>query len=335
MKVRARVIVISLLIAASLVGCMAQEEEVVTEDTTVQIAYFIPVKGNSYTKALTDGAEAVAQEMNAEITVFSSEYDQSLQNDQIEDAITSGKYNAFIINAVDSMGVLPGVESAAEAGILVGAADTIIGPNTDAVEPYEGITTIAGLTWATQGQGFGEMVLRGCEGKDPCKVVYLVGMQGMTADQDRLSAMKEVLADHPEIELVDVQEASYLQDEALNVMQNVFQSHPDIDVVATAGDQMSLGAAQAAEDAGLAGSVKIYGNGASEQGVQALKDGTLDASYALVPYTVGEVVAENLIMAVRGQEFETAVDVSQLSPPLPASGAIIDQDTVDEFEAQW
>ena len=83
------------------------EVEVEPTMEEVNIAIFHPVLGNSYTKALTDGAEAVAAELGGTVDIFGADpgFDPVALSNQIQDAITSGKYDAFIIYAADGVSV--------------------------------------------------------------------------------------------------------------------------------------------------------------------------------------------------------------------------------------
>jgi hypothetical protein len=72
----------------------------------------------------------------ASIQVFSGEYDQTEQLNQMQDAVTSGNFNAFIVYAIDGNGVIPGVQAALDAGIVVVGADVVIGPDRNSLVPY-------------------------------------------------------------------------------------------------------------------------------------------------------------------------------------------------------
>lgn len=303
----------------------------------VSIALFHPVLGNSYTKAVSDGATAVAEEMGGTVDVFGADpaYDAVAQSNQIQDAITAGRYDAFIIYAVDGNAVVPDVEDAIEAGITVIAVDVVIGPDARTYEPYGDVVSYIGRTGIDHGTFLGEMIVMACEGVDPCKVGYLNGAQALTIDQDRVEALTAVIAEHPNIEIVANQEAFYLEDTGLEVTQNMLQANPDINVLATSGDQMMLGAEQAVMDAGLEGQVKLIGNGTGQQGYDAIKEGRFFADYADIPYTMGEIGAEFAINAVHGEQVPASVKLFEESPPLPEGGAIITQDNVDQFDPQW
>ena len=313
----------------------AQEPTAVSGEK-IRIAVFTAVLGNTYNQAVVDGVAEAAKAIGAEVVGFSAEYDSTLQINQIQDAITSGKYAAFVVEPTDGVLVAPIVDQAIAAGILVGAADAPVGTDRTTLQPYPGLIAYAAVPCPMQGKAFGEMIVDACQGKNPCKVAYMIGMSALKADQERLEAMHAVLASHPEIQIVSEQEAAYMQDTGLSVMQGVLQAHPDLDVVASAGDQMSLGAAKAVADAGLTGKVTILGNGASKEAIPALKDGTLHATFALLPFTEGRLVGEALVRALQGGD-KTAkvIDVTTMSPPLPPGGPVITKDNVDQFVAEW
>jgi ribose transport system substrate-binding protein len=310
-----------------------------TEVKPVHIAVFHPVLGNSYTKAFGDGIADSAKKLGATVDVFGADpaYDPIAQSHQIQDAITSKKYDVFIIYACDGNAVIPDVKDAINAGIKVVAADVVIGPDARTYEPYDGIVSYIGRTGIDHGTFLGQMIVKACDTitTKPCKVGYLNGAQSLTIDQDRVEAITKVLASHPDIQIVANQEAFYLQDKGMAVAQNMLQAHPDINVFATSGDQMMLGAEQAVKDAGLTGKVLLLGNGTNEQGYQALKEGRFWADYADIPYTMGQISGEIAIKAVRGEQVPKSVKNDDQRPPLPADGPIITKDNIDQYTPQW
>ncbi len=315
-------------------GEMAEEEM-----EPVRLALFHTVLGNTYTKAVTDGAQEAADDMGATLDVFGADpaFDPVAQSNQIQDAIISGNYDVFLIYAVDGNAVLTDVEDALDAGIMVVAVDVVIGPDPRAEEPCCGVTSYVGRTGYGHGKQLAEMMIRACETveDDVCEIGYLNGAQSLTVDQERVAAIEETLADYPNIEIVAMQDAFYLQDEGYNVAQNMLQANPGIDVFATSGDQMMLGAEQAVIDAGREGEIILIGNGTGERGYEAIADGRFFCGYADIPYTMGKIAAEIGIRAFRGEDVPTFVNNDDQRPPLPEGGPIICTDNVDQFTPQW
>jgi len=302
----------------------------------VRIALFVPVSGNTYEEARQKGAKDAAAKLNAEVTAFAGDYDSLKQINQIQDAIASKNFDALLIHPIDSNAVVPIVQDALKAGLVVVGADSPIGPNPDSLDPYPpGVVAFIGRTGKATGEWLGQAVIKACEGKDPCQVAYLIGMQNLTIDQVRYKNLEDTVKPYPNIKMVSFQEALYRKDKGYQVMQNVFQANPKINVVATSGDQMILGALQAAQEAGLK-DIAFIGNGASKEGCDALKAGQIYATIADIPYTQGQLLVETAVKAVRGDKsFATSVDLNKVSPPLPKEGPVISKDSLAQFECQW
>ncbi|MGA9350443.1 MAG: substrate-binding domain-containing protein, partial [Anaerolineae bacterium] len=95
----------------------------------IRIGLFVPVSGNTYEEARLRGAQEAAAKLNAEVVNFAGEYDALKQINQIQDAIASKNFDALLIHPIDSNAVVPVVEDALKAGLVVVGADSPIGPN--------------------------------------------------------------------------------------------------------------------------------------------------------------------------------------------------------------
>jgi ABC-type sugar transport system substrate-binding protein len=85
-----------------------------------------------------------------------------------------------------------------------------------------------------------------------------------------------VIADRPEYEIVFQQTAEFGRDMGLTVTEQALQANPDADVIVAANDDMALGAAEAVAGAGL--DIPIIGFDALPEALQAIQDGTLEAT---------------------------------------------------------
>lgn len=330
---------LAVAVAAGLVlaACAGQQQPQATpSEKPVRIAMFILVRANAYDQARIDGVNSKLKEYNAEVDIFSCEFNTQEQINQIQDAITAAKYNAFIVHPNDSNAVVPVIQEALSKGIVVIGADAPIGPDTRSLKPYPpGVKCVVGRTGWSTGTWLGKAVVKAAEGMGQCKVAYLIGAQSLTIDQDRFEALKQVIKDYPNIQIAAFQEAQYRRDLAREVMQNVFQAQPDINIVVSSGDQMTLGAYDAAKEAGIEKGIKFIGNGCSKEGWQAIKDGQLFASYADIPYTQGQLLVEVAVKAVRGEPVPESINLEDRRPPLPAEGPVITPENIGQFQPQW
>ena len=83
----------------------------VEEEEPIQLAFFAP-QANTYVAASYKGITEVAEKFGAEVTFFDTGFDASKEYNQIQDAITQEKFDAFIIIPLDQMLLIPVVEEA-------------------------------------------------------------------------------------------------------------------------------------------------------------------------------------------------------------------------------
>ena len=115
------------------------------------IALFNPLGNNEYVAAAENGVREIVEGAGGTIEAFDAGFNAEEQLNQIEDAITSGNFDAFILYSVDGVGVTVGVDAAAEAGIPVIALDAPIGPDRTSLVPYKNVAAQIART----GLGFG------------------------------------------------------------------------------------------------------------------------------------------------------------------------------------
>jgi ribose transport system substrate-binding protein len=300
----------------------------------VSLAFFMASAANSYAQAQLEGVEEVAAAMNATVDTFDGRFDSQTQYSQLQDAIASGNYDGFVISPNDGNAIVPVVEEALAAGIVVGCILAPCGPSFDTLDPQiEGQLIYAGIPFKQNGADIGELVVQACEGKDPCQVAYIPGLPQLPLEAARLEGFRGMVDPVDTIELTVTSAGEYLAETALPVAQDVLQANPEIDVIASSGDQMIVGAEQAVEDAGLTGQVLLVGNGGSEIAVEAVREGRWFGTAATYPRSEGEVATDYVIRAIRGEELAPiglgSQDLSE------GFGPLVNPDNAAEFEPEW
>lgn len=315
-----------------------------SEGERVRIAFFGLASENAYTQYAYKGAEQEAKQQNAELSFFDGKLDGPTQIKQIQDAITSGRYDGFVIMPNDQSGVVPVVEQAIGQGIGVTALQFPIGSDPTTAKPQvEGLVgsviedVIAGAR--ITGEGINAM----CKDRTPCKVGILWGSRKVTWDGPaKRDTLRKTL--DPNVEIVAESDGGFLQAPGERATADMLQAHPDLDVLATpSGDQMTLGGERAIKAAkkqiGLAdrpkGAVAIIGYGAAGAGVEKVRAGEWYQSYALVPQTMARRAIEITAAAARGSDEKgIAVVQTEISP----IGDNVTRKVLDEhpdFKAEW
>lgn len=298
----------------------------------INVAFFGFAAANGFAQATWAGVQEAAAEMCATARFFDPNFDSATQVAQIQDAITSGEYQAFVIQSNDGNSVVPVVEEAIAAGIIVVGEFTPIGTDYDSIEPQvEGMTSYVGTSIVDNGEGLAELGLMACAelAADPCQVAYLQGFRSLPLDNARTEAVLAGLEAAEGVEVVASPEGGYTQASGLAAAQDVLQANPDVNVI-IGSSQAILGAEQALEDAGLTG-VALIGNGAPRQAVAAVKEGRWFAVWADAEMSAGKEAASVAIRAARGEEVPASVDSTKLLPtPLGTK-----ENLPDDFEGQW
>lgn len=301
---------------------------------TVSIAFFGLAANNTYTQSMFQKAEEVAEGLDATVEFFDGKFDGAVQSRQVQDATTSGKFDAFIIMPNDAAGIMPVVDRAIADGIRVSALEYPIGPDAASIEPQlDGLTTQVIEDVIVGAETVADSVNRACAVYTDCEVGMLWGSRKLPTDAVKVPAFVDAL--ESSVELVAQGDANYLEADGRNLAQDMLQANPGIDVFVSVGDQMAAGAARAVTESGGTlgneqGSVSIIGYGATTNGVEAIRNGDWFEAYALVPEDMAQKVTELTIAAARGEEIsEDERSIVQTS--LSEIGTVASQDTLAEF----
>ncbi|MEZ5100932.1 MAG: sugar ABC transporter substrate-binding protein [Thermoleophilia bacterium] len=309
-------------------------QDVVPAGDPVEIAFFT-VAGNTYLEASTEEMQKVADACGANLTLIDNGFDPQKQYNNLQDAITTGKYDAFIVTALDNAGVVPVIEDAIAAGIKVVATDTPIGGDFTTTDvQVEGMSGSIIRPASLLGEDQVAYVLKACEGIDPCTVVWLPGALATVFDQVLKTAFEEMTAANPNIKLIVGPEGGYLADPAFTGMQDLLQANKKIDVVVTV-DQQALGAEKAIDDAGRTGEMKIIGGGGAEPAVTAVAEGRWYATPNFAPRDEGREAMEMAIIAARGGTVENP---GRFSLDYSEAVRVVAEDNKAEWEGytgQW
>lgn len=336
---------------AVLVGCVITAAAVTTgasgkvsagasagsANKTVRIAVLLSSTANTYEQADLKGVQAAAKKFGGTVVkVFDAAFDASKQSAQVEDAITSKQYDAFVILPQAGNVIVPQVKDAIKAGIKVVCLLSPCGSNQQSnARQIPGYVTTVGYQFAENGADIAKAIVAACGSLNPCKVAYEPGLLSFSTEKFRTNGITAYLKKHPSIKIVAQQEGKYLANTGRTAMQNILQAHPDVNVAASSGDQMTLGMEQAVKSAGLTGKVALIGNGASVPGVAAVAAGRWYATVANLPYTEGYLGAKYAIMAVNGtplSKIPAFVDDLKYSS---VGTTVITKANASKFKAEW
>lgn len=287
------------------------------------------------------GAEAEAKKLGASVTWFNANNDPHAQSVQLQDAITTGKYQGMWIWALDGHGLSPVIKQAVKKGIKVAVADYTLGTLQEQVtlKPTAGLVSTIGSSIGAQVKGFIAEIKKACTTKvgagKTCNVAFLPGLANYPTDVYRIGVMKKAFSSGP-VKFSLMPPGLYDQPTSQKVTLDYFQTKPKVDVLASFGDQMTAGSVVAFKQLGIkpGKDVLVMGSGATTESIAWIKSGLWFASIALYPTAESHLGIRALVDAINGKKVPTTINVLKQ----PGLSLIIDADflkTHPKFKGDW
>ena len=275
-----------------------------TDDETITLGFSQVGAESGWRTANTESIQQAAEDAGIDLQFSDA---QQKQENQIQ-AIRS-----YIQQNVDVIAFSPVVETgwdavlleAQRADIPVILTDRAIDSDDDSL--YE---TFLGSDFVEEGRKAGEWLVDNVE--DETNVVELQGTTGAAPAIDRNEGFEEVIADHPDIEIIDTQDGDFTRSGGKEVMEAFLRSHDDIDVVYSHNDDMGLGAIEAIQAAGLepGEDIQIITVDAVQAGMEALAEGDINFIVECNPL-LGDQLMELVEQVAAGEEVSARIEVEE------------------------
>jgi ribose transport system substrate-binding protein len=279
------------------------------------VAFFGFAASNSFAQATWKGVQQAARACGATAKFFDPNFIAQTQVNQMEDAITTGQYQVFVVQANDGLAVVPAVERAIRQGITVVGEFTQIGSRYDTIQPQVPGLIFVGEGSVQNGKALGQLGIEACKGLNPCKVAYFQGFKTLPLDNARTAAVMQTLKTASNVQVVASPQGGYTPSTGLAAAQDVLSAHPDVNVI-IGSSQAIEGAQLALKRAGKLGKIKLIGNGGSCQAIQGVLSGTWFASYIVAERSDGEIATKFGIQAANGMSVPHAYSIDQIQNPL-------------------
>jgi ABC-type sugar transport system substrate-binding protein len=328
---RRRAVVLAALVAASAVVVLGFASVASTSTAkTWQIAFIGQGYPNPHTKAEANGAIARAKQVGAHITVFDPAFDAVKQVSQFQDALTSGKYDAYLINCLDCSAIIPTVKKAiAEGKKIVTIASPLSGTSAT-TGYYPGTVAHINVTPVAQGKIMAREVIKALPSGG--NMALIEGIAGQTGNEDFKKGFMSIMKTQSKIKIVADQYAQWDPTKATTVLQAILQAHPNqINLLLTWADEMTAGPVQLLQAQHLlctwpatscTGKIKVIGHDMAKGGYDALKKGWFVSDWANIPYQHGYIGVDYLVKALKGIKVPH-FNPAHPSPPCAKTGDCI------------
>jgi len=235
----------------------------------------------------------VCEAAGAEMIVQWANYDQTKQENQVENLLSQG-IDVLILVAV-STNMSPLVDKVQAEGIPVVCYDNFI-ENADLDAYLDRDNYAAGVTQM-------ELAIESMGGKG--KLAILHGEPTSAVVQGMKVGYDDVLAKYPDIEVVTEQYCeAYSAEKALKHAENALSAHSDIGAFVCTADVLATGILPAVEAAGLAGNCYITGMDCEIPVCASILEGKIGMSIWTDIKQCATRCAEIALALAKGEEFE-------------------------------
>ena len=298
---------------------------------TYNVAYLSYGVANSYDAPMLAAAKAVAAATgHVNVQVFDSQSTDTLQVSDLQQVISSGKFQGIITQPIYGPVLVPGVKAAIKKGIKVVNIDQILGTNysSDQIEVH-GLSGNVVFFPAKIGSQLAAEAISACGSANPCQIALVHNYIGDEPDAEITSTFDAGIAKDSTASIVANGDGLYTPSVALTFIADQLVAHPTLNVIVGA-DQDCEGA-QSALTSAKNTSVKLVCYGASATGIAAVKSGAWFADVAQLPATEGTLGMIALIKAMKtgkGSGSENPV------AKLPNNG-IVTKANASKFNGEW
>jgi fructose transport system substrate-binding protein len=256
-------------------------------------------EGNPFFVKMREGAEAKAKELGLELQSFAGKFDGDNEGQvaAIESLISAGA-KGFAIVPSDSSAIVPTIQQARDAGLLVIVLDTPL-------EPMDA----ADATFATDNRKAGQLIGQWAKAQLGDKAADAkIAMLDLATNQPTVDYLRDQgfmegfgidvkdpnkYGDEDDARICGHEMTGGAEDGGRTAMETLLQKCPDIDVVYTINEPAAAGAWEALKAAGKDdGSVLVVSVDGGCPGVQNVKEGIIGATSQQYPLKMASMAME-------------------------------------------
>ena len=307
--------------AAMVMGCTSEKApegesgskgEASEDNGSGKVFMTVSNQQNEFMVGMGESFKEVGKAAGYDVQLMDADLDAAKQVSQIETAIAEGA-EAILIEPCSVDGLTSGLEAAHEAGIPL----FIIHNNVSAEDL---ITSLIHVDVQQGGELKMEQVMKDIGGKGD--IAIMTGTLGQDTTNQICDGYDKVLDAYPDVNVVFEGAGNWGATDAAPLAENWLASGKNIDAIVCNNDGMALGVLPVLKTADKTGEILVYGLDATNEGVKAVKKGTMAATIFVDARAEIEKAFEMLEDIKAGREVDKEYKVPSV---------LVTKDNVDEY----
>jgi ribose transport system substrate-binding protein len=300
-------IIVMLIMTSSLVFAAGQQDK---GDEPLKITFVTPLVAHPVWDKARQGFEAAGEELGFEAQYVGPQgIDAIAMIDQIEIAIIEG-VDGIVTFALDPVAFAPVLKKAEEAGIALVLVFSEV----------EGVNNIAkiGTSERALGNGGANYIIENTKGIAP-KVIYMGSGPTQQFPEKVRAGYEEILKDVPGYEVVAIEYCDSDMVIAMDKFESLFKTYPEANMVIGVCGEAGPAAGKVAKEFGIEDDLFIMAIDGTEETMDLVKEGAVEATMEQNFYGVGYVSAKVIVDYVTTGKKPATYDINSGSFAVDAS----------------
>jgi ribose transport system substrate-binding protein len=272
------------------------------EGKQLTFALLLFSRGYEWMVGLEDQFVRSCEERGITPVTLDAQGSDETQLNQIQDCITKG-YDAIILTPNSSDGLIPGVEAANEAGVVL---TTTEGSVEGGVVPLE-------VKYAREDAGaLCADFLADCMGDEGKTLICKGAINSVSAEERKNGYEQEIDAHYPNISYIE-KNCEWLAVEAQKATTDVLMANPDLAGIYSVNDEMQTGVEAGLKESGRLvpvgeeGHVYRVGIDGTPLALERVRQGTQTATCVQDPFQFAEASVDYTLRFLQGEDIPTEV----------------------------
>jgi ribose transport system substrate-binding protein len=240
-------------------------------------------------EVVKSGMRTAATEFSVPLEIFGPWAESDIEGQiKIMETVIRDKPTVIILSATDYTALIPSVEAADKAGILVVTLDS--GIDSDLPRTFVATNSVE----AAEKLGMHLPTLL-----EPGRSVAIINhVPGATTAIEREEGVRRALENDGRYPILGTWFTNNFQENAYTITLELLDTYPDLGAILAMNEVSTVGAAQALLDAGQAGKVRLLGFDSSLAEIKFIEQGVLDATVVQKPFNMGYLAVRAALDAV-------------------------------------
>ncbi|AEJ20271.1 substrate-binding domain-containing protein [Gracilinema caldarium] len=254
-------------------------------------------------QVVKNGMQVAAAENGVSLEITGPWLESDIEGQiEITKNIISGHPRVLILSATDLNKLVPLVQQAKDLDIPVVTLDS--GVNSDIPVTFVATNNIEAAQKLTQ-YAISQI--------SPGKPVAIINhVPGATTAIEREQGVRKILEAEGKNPILGTWFTNNFQEKAYSITMDLINTHPDITAILAMNEVSVIGAAQAIEETGMTGKVKLFGFDNSLQEVKYLERGVVQATVIQKPFNMGYLAVKAAIDAVHKKKLPKFIDTGSV-----------------------